>query len=161
MDELERPDSTLSRAGQMALESRSPSRPAGVADHRDALDLDLHPGPCEVRHRDEGAAWKRAGRKHLSADLDEPVAVARFLDEHRHRDEIRERSADAPERLIHQLEHSTRLSLEVAGDVLAGAIHGGRLPGQPYDAPALGDDGRRVGASPLSLARLEEGLLHQ
>src|SRR3989442_15816756 len=48
-----------------------------------------------------------------------------------------------------------RLGLEVAGDVLAVAVHRGGLAGQPDDAPALGDDGRRVRPALLLLASLE------
>src|SRR2546428_13655717 len=48
-----------------------------------------------------------------------------------------------------------RLGLEVAGDVLAVAVHRGGLAGRPDDAPALGDDGRRVRPAFLLLASLE------
>src|SRR5438093_552924 len=89
-----------------------------VADHRDALDLDLHPGPGEVRHGDERAPREVAVGEHLSTDLHEAITVARVLDEDRHGDEAGQRAAGAPQRLVHQREDAPGLRLEVAADVL-------------------------------------------
>src|SRR5262247_84496 len=117
-------------------------RPLGpIPDHRDGLDLDLHAGPREVGDGDERAAGVVAVGELLFAQLDEPVAVARLLDEDGHGDEIGERAADPAQRLVDQREDPMRLGLEVAGDVLAVAIDGRGLAGHPDDAPALGDDG--------------------
>src|SRR3989449_10069583 len=120
-------------------------------DDGDALNLDLHTGAGKVGDGDERAPGVVAVRELLLANLDEPVAVTRLLDEDRHRDEIRERAAGAPQRLVDQREHAMRLGLEVAGDVPAVAVHRRGLPGQPDDASALGDDGRRVGPALLLL----------
>ena len=113
-----------------------------VADHGDALDLDLDPRPREVRDRDEGTGRVAAVGELLLADLDEAVAVPRLFDEDGHRDEVRERSTDSLERLVHQCEHAVGLRLEVAGNILAVAVDRCDLPGHPDDASPLRDDGR-------------------
>src|SRR5262249_59152461 len=56
--------------------------PGSPADHGDALDLDQHAGPREVRHRDERAGRVVAVGEELPAQFDEAVAVARIVDEH-------------------------------------------------------------------------------
>src|SRR5687767_14027516 len=100
----------------------SPLRQA-VADDADGLDLDLDAGAGEVGNGDERAGRKVAPGEQLAADLDEAVAEARLLDEHGHGHETGERAAGATQRLVHQREHSARLRLEIAGDVLAVTVH--------------------------------------
>src|SRR2546426_7926157 len=123
-----------------------------IPDDGDTLDLDLHTGASKVGDGDERAPGVVAVRELLLAELDEAIAVTRLLDEDRHRDEVRERAAGAPQRLVDQREHAMRLGLEVTGDVLAIAVHCRGLAGQPDDAPALGDDGRRGRPTLLRLA---------
>src|SRR5262249_23212596 len=131
-------------------------RPLGpISDHRNALDLDLHAWPREVGDGDERAAGVVAVGELLLAQLDEPGAVPRLLDDDRRGDEMGERDADPAQRLVDQRKHPMRLGLEVAGDVLAVAIDGRGLAGQPDDAPTLGDDGRRVRPVLLRVGALE------
>src|SRR6266511_5910807 len=129
-----------------------------IPDDGDTLNLDLPAGASKVGDGDERAPGVVAVRELLLAELDEAVAVPRLLDEDRNRDEIRERAAGAPQGLVDQREHAMRLGLEVAGDVLAVAVHRRGLAGQPDDASALGDDSRRVRPALLLVGPFE--ILH-
>src|SRR5437867_10147311 len=77
-----------------------------IRDDGDTLNLDLHAGASKVGDGDERAPGVVAVGELLLANLDEPVAVTRLLDEDRHCDEIRERAASAPQRLVDQREHA-------------------------------------------------------
>src|SRR5439155_26457417 len=120
-----------------------------------------HAGAREVRHRDERAGWELAVGKQRPADLDEAVAMARLLDEHRHRDEIRQGSPGAPQGLVHAREHAERLGLEVAGAALAIAVDKGGLTRQPDGAAALRDDRGGIRADLLTLAGFQMRPLHR
>ena len=50
------------------------------------------------------------------------------------------------ERGIDELEDLPHLSVEIAGERLAGVVDDRELPGQPYDLAALGDHRLRVAA---------------
>src|SRR6266581_273736 len=116
---------------------------AAVADDADRLDLDLDSRPREIRHRDERAPRVVAVLEVVLAHLDEAVAVARLLDEHRHLHDIGEAAAGALHDLVHLREHLLHLRLEIVGDVAALVVARGGLAGEPDDFPAVGDDARR------------------
>jgi hypothetical protein len=66
----------------------------------------------------------------LLADLDEAVAEPRLFDEDGHRDEVRKRSTDSLERLVHQREHAVGLRLEVSSPLAhVGISHSAPSPG--------------------------------
>src|SRR5262245_50087593 len=117
--------------------------PAAVADHSDRLDLDLDARAGEVGHGDERAARVIAVLEHVLPHLDEAVAVARLLDEHRHGDDVGEAAAGALQHLVDLREHLLHLRLEIVGDVLAVVVARRRLAGDPDDPPAIGDDAGR------------------
>jgi hypothetical protein len=58
----------------------SRGRSCTITDDGDALNLDLHSGPGEVRDRDQRAGREVPVREELSPDLDEAVPVPRLLD---------------------------------------------------------------------------------
>src|SRR6266850_2262920 len=128
---------------------------AAIADHADRLDLDLDPRPHEVGDRDERAAGIVAVLEHVFAHLDEAVAVARLLDEHRHGDDVGEAAAGALQDRVDLREHLFHLRLEVVRDIGAGIVARRGLARDPDDLAALGDHAGREGAR-----ELERRLLH-
>src|SRR5262245_22498617 len=134
--------------------ARAQSRTPSPTDYRHALDLDQHARPREVGDRDQRACGKIAVREIALAQLDEAVAVARIVDEHRHGHEVSEAAAAAPERLVDKGEDRAHLRLELPGNVVARLVAGRGLSRQPYRASTLRDDGGRERAR-----RLEFGLL--
>src|SRR5882672_6994636 len=128
---------------------------AAVTDHADRLDLDLDAGAGKVGDGDQRASRVVAVLEHLLAHLDKAVAVARFLDEDRHADDVGEAAAGALEHLVDLREHLLRLRLEVIGDVLAVVVAGGGLARDPDDFAAVGDHPGRECAR-----QLERRLLH-
>src|SRR5258705_35084 len=116
---------------------------AAVADHAHRLDLDL-----DARAREIGDGNKRAPRivavlEVVLAHLDEAVAVARLLDEHRHLNDIGEAAAGALHDLVHLREHLLHLRLEIVGDIAAFVVARRGLAGEPHDFSSVGDDARR------------------
>src|SRR5205809_5819325 len=116
---------------------------AAVADHADGLDLDLDARAREVGHRDERASRVVAVLEIVLAHLDEAVAVARLLDEHRHLNDVGEAAAGALHDLVHLREHLLHLRLEVVRDIAAVVVASRGLSRDPDDLPAFGDDARR------------------
>ena len=86
--------------------------PGSPADHGDALDLDQHAGPREVRNSDERAGRVVAVGEELPAQLDEAVAVARIVDEYRHGDHVGEAAAGTPQRRVDERKDRTDLRVE-------------------------------------------------
>src|SRR6267154_10703 len=113
---------------------------AAVADHAYGLDLDLDSRPREIRHRDERASRVVAVLEVVLAHLDEAVAVARLLDEHRDLHDVGEASAGALHDLVDLREYLLHLRLEIVGDVAALVVAGRGLACEPDDFPAVGDD---------------------
>src|SRR5713101_4216462 len=105
------PRLAFGRAGMVAR--------AAVADDADRLDFDLDARPREIRHRDERAPRVVAVLEVVLAHLDEAIAVARLLDEHRHLHDVREATACALHDLVDLREHLLHLRLEIVGDVAA------------------------------------------
>src|SRR5262245_38584774 len=68
---------------------------ARVTHHAHSLNLDFNAGPSEIRHGDEGAAGIVSVLEEIFAHFHEPVAIAGFLDEHGHGDDIVQASAGA------------------------------------------------------------------
>src|SRR6266436_7817699 len=128
---------------------------AAVADHAHRLDLDLDARSREVGHRDERAPRIVAVLEIVLAHLDEAVAVARLLDEHRHLNDVGEAAAGALHDLVDLREHLLHLRLEIVGDIAAVVVARGRLAGDPDDLAAVGDDARRKRPR-----QLERRLLH-
>src|SRR5947209_20112187 len=116
---------------------------AAVADHADRLDLDLDARAREIRHRDERAPRVVAVLEIVLAHLDEAIAVARLLDEHRHLHDVREAAACALHDLVDLREHLLHLRLEIIGDVAPVVVARRGLAGEPDDFPAVGDDAGR------------------
>src|SRR6267143_714507 len=128
---------------------------AAVTDHADRLDLDLDARAREVGHRDERAPRIVAVLEVVLAHLDEAVAVARLLDEHRHLHDVGEAAAGALHDLIHLREHLLHLRLEIVRDIAAVVVARRGLSRDPDDPPAFGDDARRERPR-----QLEQGFLH-
>src|SRR6266853_69330 len=128
---------------------------AVVADHADRLDLDLDAGSREIRHRDERAPRIVAVLEIVFAHLDEAVAVARLLDEHRHLNDVGEAAAGALHDLVDLREHLLHLRLEIVGDIAALVVARRGLSREPDDLPAVGDDAGRERPR-----QLERGFLH-
>src|SRR5207245_5015094 len=105
---------------------------AAIADHADRLDLDLDPGTREVGHGDERAARIVTVLEHVLPHLDEAIAVARLLDEHRHGDDVREAPAGALQDRVDLREHLLHLRLEVSHAVLSRAVPSRRRPSNAY-----------------------------
>src|SRR5262245_49709412 len=84
--------------------------------------------------------------EYFPPDLGEAVAVAHVGDEHRHLHHVAELSAGLFERSIDELEDLPHLSVEIAGERLAGIVDDRELPGEPHDLAALGDHRLRVAA---------------
>src|SRR5438309_9789850 len=113
---------------------------AAVADDADRLDLDLDARSREIRHRDERAPRIVAVLEIVLAHLDETVAVARLLDEHRDLNDVGEAAAGALHDLVDLREYLLHLRLEIVGDVLALVVARRGLSRDPDDPPAFGDD---------------------
>src|SRR5437016_2169891 len=75
-----------------------------VTDDRDALDFDRHARAGEIRNSDKGRARIIAVLERLQTKLDEAVAVAWIIDEHRHGDEVGEAASGLLEGLVHRAE---------------------------------------------------------
>src|SRR6267143_5447909 len=116
---------------------------AAVADHADRLDLDLDSRPREIRHRDERAPRVVAVLEVVLAHLDEAVAVARLLDEHRHLHDVGEAAAGALHDLVHLREHLLHLRFEIVRDIAPLVVARRRLSRDPYDFAAIRDDAGR------------------
>src|ERR1700722_368073 len=125
------------------------------ADYRDTLDFDQHAGPREMRHGDQRAGGTSSVGEEPAPQFDEAVAVARIVDEDRHGHHVGEAAAGAPQGRIDEREDRLHLRVEVAGDVVALRIACRGLAGEPDGATALRDDGGRIGARLLKLARLQ------
>src|ERR1051326_435472 len=108
---LRRPDGVWSAHTILLWRARLRGR-ALVADHGDALDLDQHAGAGKVRHGDQRAAGIIAVLERIAPNLDETVAVARVVDEHRHGDEVGEAAARLVQGLVHQRKDRAHLWLE-------------------------------------------------
>src|SRR5712691_4754144 len=128
---------------------------AAVADHADRLDLDLDARAREVGHRDERAPRIVPVLEVVLAHLYEAIAVARFLDEHRHLHDVGEAAAGALHDLVDLREHLLDLRFEIVGDVAAFVVARRGLPRDPDGLPAFGDDARRERPR-----QLERSLLH-
>src|SRR5262245_23239966 len=88
-------------------------------------------------------------------DLGDAVAVAHVGDEHGHLHHVAELAAGLFERGIDELEDLPHLSVEIAGERLAGVVDDRELPGEPHDLAAVGDHRLRVAARLRAFA-LEE-----
>src|SRR6266851_951261 len=126
-----------------------------VADHADRLDLDLDARAREVGHRDERAPRIVAVLEVVLAHLDETVAVARLLDEHRHLHDVGETAAGALHDLVDLRKHLLHLRLEIVGDIAALVVARRGLSCDPDGLPALCDDARGEGPR-----QLERSFLH-
>src|SRR5712691_7631979 len=116
---------------------------AAVSDHADRLDLDLDARAREIRHRDERAPRIVAVLEVVLAHLDETVAVARLLDEHRHLHDVGEAAAGTLHDLIHLREHLLHLRLEIVRDIAAVVVARRGLSRDPDAFPAVCDDAGR------------------
>src|SRR6266851_2999946 len=114
-----------------------------VADHADRLDLDLDARAREVGHHDERAPRIVAVLEVVLAHLDETVAVARLLDEHRHLHDVGEAAAGTLHDLIHLREHLFHLRLEIVRDIAALVVARRGLSRDPDDFAAVRDDAGR------------------
>src|ERR1700733_14831204 len=104
---------------------------ATITDHANRLDFDLDPGPGEIRHGNEGAAGIVSVLEEVLAHFHELVAVAGFLDEARHGDNIVQAAASALQDAIDLSKHLFDLGFEIIGDVVALAVLRRSLAGDP------------------------------
>src|SRR6266851_3590389 len=116
---------------------------AAVADHAHRLDLDLDARAREVGDGNERAPRIVAVVEVVLAHLDEAVAVARLLDEHRHLHDVGEAAAGAFHDLVDLRKDLLHLRLEIVGDVAAVVVACSGLSRDPDDLPAVGDDAGR------------------
>src|SRR5262249_26608524 len=103
-----------------------------AADDGVALNFDLGFGYGQGGGGDEGAAGEIVA-EYFASDLGEAVAVAHVGDEHGHLHHVAELAAGLFERGIDELEDLPHLSVEIAGERLAGVVDDRELPGQPHD----------------------------
>src|SRR5215831_2660436 len=116
-----------------------------AADDGVALNFDLGLGYGQGGDGDEGAAGEIVA-EYFAPDLGEAIAVAHVGDEHGHLHHVAELAAGLFERGIDELEDLPHLSVEIAGERLAGIVDDRELPGEPHDLAALGDHRLRVAA---------------
>src|ERR1700690_1216929 len=128
---------------------------ANVADHTNRLNFDLDPGPGEIRHGDEGAAGIVPVLEEVLAHFHELVAIAGFLDEDRHGDDIVQAAASALQDAVDLSKHLFDLSFEIIGDVVALAVFRRSLASDPDR-----DSARRYDSWGKCTRQLERRLLH-
>jgi thiol-disulfide isomerase/thioredoxin len=128
---------------------------AAVANDADGLNLNLDPRPSEIRHRDESAARIVSVVEEVLAHFHESIAITGFLDEHRHGHDVVQAPADALHNAVDLRKHLLYLRFEIVGDVVALAVLGGGLSGDPNDHSAGRHHARRKRAR-----QLERRLLH-
>src|SRR5260370_29147773 len=117
---------------------------ADVSHAAHSLNLDFDPGSGEVRHGDEGAAGIVPILEEVSAHFHELVALAGFLDEHGHGDDVVQAPAGAFHDAVDLRKNLFDLSFEIVGAVVALTALRASLSGTPAYRSAGRDPRRRT-----------------